>query len=140
MAMNRLLGIDYGERRIGLAISDPTGIIALPLKTLVIRGIRHALAEIKLVAAEKNITGIVLGLPLALDGTAGLAAENVKKFASALESHLNLPVTFWGERLSTAMVERTLISADVRREQRRDVRDKLAAQVILQSYLDSIQP
>ncbi|MEI6969892.1 MAG: Holliday junction resolvase RuvX [bacterium] len=134
--MPRLLGIDYGTRRIGLALSDETGIIAMPLGTVVVGNPEKAVLAIKATCVEKQVAWIVLGLPLNMDGTSGFAVKGVTEFADTLRAATGLRVEMWDERLSTAMVERMLVQADTRREKRKNVRDQLAAQVILQGYLD----
>jgi len=131
-----LLGIDYGSKRVGLAVSDEMGIIATPLRVVIVNGVESAVSEVKKVCAEKEIGTIVVGLPLNMNGTSGPAVEGVVAFAALLREKTGLPVETWDERLSTAMVERAMIDGDARREKRRDIRDQLAAQVILQSYLD----
>ena len=134
--MPRILGIDYGTRRIGLALSDEQGIIAMPLGTVEGGNIGKAVLQIRETCIEKDVSRIVLGFPLNMDGTAGFAANDVTGFAGTLRSTTGLPVETWDERLTTAMIERMLIQADARRAKRKNVRDQLAAQVILQSYLD----
>lgn len=135
--MARLLGVDLGEKRVGLAVSDPAGILATPLRVLEVTSPRDAAAQVQAACGEAGAEGIVLGLPRNMDGTEGPKAREARAFATALESQSGLKVTLWDERLSTSLVERSLLEADVSRRRRRDVRDKLAAQVILQSYLDA---
>ncbi len=132
----RVLGIDYGERRVGIAVSDPSGTIALPLTMLD----RHTCGDLtEAVVGQVTATGavaIVVGLPLNMNGTHGPMAEAAQAFADGLRCRLGIPVLTYDERLSSCEVERVLLAADMSRKRRRDVRDKLAAQVILQAYLD----
>ena len=132
----RTLGIDYGQKRVGAAISDPLGSIALGVCTLHITGMRDAVAKVCEICDEKSVSSIVVGLPLNMNGSAGPMAEKVQKFVEKLGEASGLPISMSDERLSSAMVERTLIAADMSRQKRKGVIDKLAAQVILQSYLD----
>ncbi|MEM9068900.1 MAG: Holliday junction resolvase RuvX [Myxococcota bacterium] len=132
----RVLGVDPGSRRIGLAISDEGGgRIALPLAT-VVRGPddREAAAKVRQALGEVVITNAVVGLPLRLDGSEGQAARRVRRFAEALEHALKVPVSFLDERLTTVMAERSLRESGAR--DRRAVVDQAAAVIILQNYLD----
>ena len=135
--MTRCLGIDFGSRRMGLAISDETGVIALPLPTQELRGMRHALEIIKTVCAKRAVQKIILGWPLNMQGQSGPAAEAVQHFAEQLRNAIGLPVELWDERLSSSMAERMLLNGNIRRNRRRELRDQAAAQIILQSYLDA---
>jgi putative Holliday junction resolvase len=138
--MGRILGVDYGRRRVGLALSDPTGMLASSLKTLNVEGPKQAVAGITAAAREAQAVEIVIGLPLNMDGSHGPMAQEAAEFARRLEAASGLPVKLWDERLTTGMAERVLLDADLSRERRKAVRDKLAAQLILQGYLDSRQP
>jgi len=135
--MARVLGVDYGEKRIGLAVSDPEGLIATPLGVQDVTGRKDAVDAVGRAAGETGAERIVVGLPLNMDGSAGPMAEKVQVFAERLRTRTGLPVDTWDERLSTRLVERTLIEADVSRRKRKGLRDKLAAGVILQGYLDA---
>jgi len=135
--MGSILGIDYGAKRIGLAISDETSQIAFPLCVLQNSGPRRVAEEINKIITERNVESLVLGLPLNLDGTKGIAADNLERFASFLKQHVKVPVEFWDERLSTRIAERAMIEGGLRREHRRQCIDRAAAQIILQSYLDA---
>jgi putative Holliday junction resolvase len=135
--MARLLGVDLGEKRVGLAVSDPTGVLATPLRVLHVRSPADALRQVAAACAEVGAEGIVLGLPRNMDGTEGPKAREARAFAAGLGEATAHPVFLYDERLTTSLVERTLLDADVSRRRRREVRDKLAAQVILQSYLDA---
>lgn len=135
--MAQYLGIDYGEKRIGLAIGDEGVGIAFPLCVLDNSGRRRVVEEISRIVKEREVTMIVVGLPIRLDGTRGIAAEKVERFADILKQHINLPVEFWDERLSTKIAERAMIEGGLRRERRRQCVDRATAQIILQSYLDA---
>jgi putative Holliday junction resolvase len=132
----RILGLDMGAKRIGLAVSDPLGITAQGLEVWVRRGREADLAHILKVAREYHVQQIVVGLPRHMDGRLGAAAPEIQEFADALGQALRGEVIFWDERLTTAAAERLLIQADVSRKRRRQVVDQLAAVLILQSYLD----
>ena len=134
--MPRILGVDYGEKRIGLAVSDPDGVMALPLRVVEVRGEDDAVRAICQVAAVKEAERMVVGLPLNMNGTHGPMAEKAAAFAARLATAAGLPVDTFDERLSTSSAERSLLEADLSRRKRRGLRDKLAAQIILQSYLD----
>jgi putative holliday junction resolvase len=131
-----LLGIDYGVRRVGLAVSDPADIVAMPLAVIDRQVDRDLVAAVAERVAATGATAIVVGLPLNMNGTRGPMAEAAENFAATLRAALAIPVATYDERLSSCEVERVLLDADLSRRRRRDVRDKLAAQVILQAYLD----
>jgi len=133
----RILGLDMGVKRIGLAVSDPLGITAQGLEVWVLRGREADLAHLREVARNYGVKRIVVGLPRHMDGRLGDAAAGIMDFARALGEALGVEVIFWDERLTTAAAERVLIQADVSRRRRRQVVDQLAAVLILQSYLDS---
>jgi len=135
--MPRTLGVDYGERRVGLAVSDELGMMALPLDILPVQSSRQVIGDILRLCHEKQVAAIVVGLPLNMDGSRGPAAEAVERFVRELRRLGELPVEVWDERMSSRQVERMLIDADVSRAKRKGIVDKLAAQVILQSYLDA---
>jgi putative Holliday junction resolvase len=134
--VRRILGLDMGAKRIGLAVSDPLGITAQGLEVWVRRGREADLDHILKVAREYHVQQIVVGLPRHLDGRPGAATPEIREFAGALGQALGAEVIFWDERLTTAAAERLLIQADVSRKRRRQVVDQLAAVLILQSYLD----
>jgi putative holliday junction resolvase len=135
--MARILGIDYGRRRIGLAISDETEMLATPLLTVEVNGLKEAVARVAEHARARGAVRIVVGLPLNMDGTAGPMAEEVREYCRRLGEATGLPVEFWDERLSSGQAERVLLEADLSRARRKQVRDKLAAQLILQGFLDA---
>lgn len=136
--MSRVLGIDYGERRLGFAVSDSDGIIAMPLRVVELRTDTQAFEEIRRICKETGAEKIVVGLPLNMNGTKGPIAAKVESFVEQLTKLLDIPVEKWDERLSTSAAERVLLEADISRRKRKAVRDKLAAQIILQGYLDAI--
>ncbi|MDI6816365.1 MAG: Holliday junction resolvase RuvX [Actinomycetota bacterium] len=133
----RVLGIDFGERRIGLAMSDPAGRMALPLET-VVRGADDAhLAYIRKLCEEYGVGEVVIGLPLSLRGEVGPQAEATLVFAEKLKEFVGVPVRTWDERMTTLSASRALAEANVSRKKRKEVVDKVAATLILQAYLDS---
>ena len=134
--MTRILGIDWGKVRLGLAVSDESALIAQGLASLPRSGEKKDMVAIARYASEWQVREIVLGFPRNMDGTLGESARIVQLFAQRLESALRLPVHLWDERLSTQAAERTLVDAGVRRRARRDVIDRLAAAIILQGFLD----
>lgn len=135
--MARILGIDYGECRVGLAIGDELGMMALPLTVLQVRGTKQIVLDVLDICREKQVTTIVVGLPLNMDGSRGSAAAAVDKFIQRLREQSALPVEVWDERLSSRQAERLLIDSDVSRRKRKGLVDQLAAHVVLQSYLDA---
>ncbi len=133
----RILGVDYGDKRIGLALSDALGIVACPIGTYEAKGMRRDIDYIAELAKEKQAEAIVLGLPVNMDGTHGERAEKTKAFGRNLEKVSGLNVIYKDERLTTVSAEKSLIESNVRREKRKNVIDTVAAQIILQSYLDA---
>jgi putative Holliday junction resolvase len=131
----RILAVDWGERRIGLAVSDPQGILATGLKTLVVRGAADAIARVAAIAAEREVERIVVGLPLLLSGERGEAAEHAQRFADALKARTGLPVDTYDERLTSALSERRLREAGARRGHSRTRVDEGAAVALLESFL-----
>ena len=132
-----LLGLDLGEKRIGVAFVPAGTTIAFPVKTIEVKGREQVLAQIQKLVLEHKAEKVVVGLPMTLKGEMGIAAHNRTREVEWYQSKLAVPVVMWDERLSSKEVERMLISADVRRDRRREVIDQLAAQRILQNYLDS---
>ena len=137
MRPDRILGIDYGERRVGFAVSDPGVGFATPLCMIEVQSDSEASKAVQRIVGEQEACEIVVGLPLNMDGTRGPMALRVEGFVQRLHQMLEIPVRTWDERLSSSLIERTLIEADLSRKKRKKVRDMLAAQVILQGYLDS---
>jgi len=131
------MSLDFGDKRIGVALSDPMGLTAQGLDVLQ-RGqsLNEDLTRIKDLAEKNEVETVVIGLPRNMDGSMGPQAEKVKKFAQKLAGLLDVQVKFWDERLTTMAAEKLLIQADVSRVRRRKVIDKMAASLILQGYLD----
>ncbi len=134
----RIMGLDVGVKRIGIAISDPLGWTAQGHSVLHRTKINKDLEVLQQICREYAIEEIVLGYPLNMNGTVGPKAEEIKQFGKVLGDYLQLPISYWDERLSTVSAQRHLIAADVSRQKRKDVIDKLAAVNILQAYLDRI--
>ena len=132
------MGLDMGEKTIGIAISDAGRTIATPYKTLRRTKFSRDAEELLALAEERQIGGIVIGLPLNMDGTEGPRCQSVRQFAADLGQQTELPIAFWDERLSTVAVTRTLLEADTSRARRRQVVDKMAAGFILQGALDRL--
>lgn len=138
---SRLLGLDPGSKTIGVALSDVTLTIASPYGALKRGKLKANAAEIAAIAAKEGAAGVVVGLPLSMDGTAGPAAQAARDWATALAAALGLPVALWDERLSSAAVNRMLIGeADLTRARRAAVVDKAAAAYMLQAALDATRP
>ena len=135
----RLLGLDIGSKTIGLALSDVTLMVASPAETIKRGKFAKDAERLSVLIAGENVGGLVLGLPVQMDGTEGRRCQSVRQFADNLLEHIDLPIAFWDERLSTAAVERVLIDeADMTRKRRAEVIDKMAAAYILQGALDSM--
>ncbi len=135
----RVLGLDFGERRIGVAITDPLGITAQGLEVIPGTDLTLALERIKEICGQYEVEEIVVGLPLRLDGSRGPAAEGAERFRDLLGRATELPVKMVDERLSSKAAEKVLLAADVRRKKRKGIRDKLAAVLILDTYLGRIK-
>ena len=135
----KLLGIDLGTKTIGLAVSDPSLKIASPIKTLNRSKLKKNLPEIAFIASEHGIGGIIVGMPINMDGTVSARAQATKDWAFSLVELLFVPIAFWDERLSTAAVEKAMIKADLSRKRRAKRIDSAAATYILQGALDFIQ-
>jgi putative Holliday junction resolvase len=133
----RILALDVGQRRIGLAISDPLGITAQGLPTLERRNLRADMAALGAVARDHGVTLVVLGYPLHMSGRESAQAEKVKEFAAAIERYLGLPAKLWDERLTTVEASRVLRESGIGQQKRARAVDRLSAVLILQSYLDS---
>jgi len=130
------MGLDVGEKTIGVAISDPLGYSAQGITVIARQSLPKDLDQLKKLVMDYHVTAIVVGLPLSLNSTLGPQAEKVKYFVKKLEKAIPLPLEYIDERFSTTMAERTLLAADVSRQKRKGVIDKMAAQIILQSFLD----
>jgi len=132
----RLLGLDYGSHRIGVAVSDPLGLIAQPLQAIRRRGDNRDIESIGALVREFSVEAVVLGLPLMLDGTEGVQAKRARDFGAKLGGAIGVAIEPWDERMTTVQAERHLIASGVRREKRKEIRDSLSAVLLLQSLLD----
>lgn len=132
----RWLGLDIGERTIGLSLSDPFGWTAQGLGVIRRRSAAHDLAVLREIVTKHGVTGFVAGLPLHMDGSEGERAAAVRAFGDSLAAEFGLPVHYWDERLSTRAAERALLEADLSRRKRRQRIDQQAAVLILQGFLD----
>ncbi len=135
----KVIGLDIGTRRIGVAVSDDLGLTAHGRKTIQRTGFKSDLMSIEELVRAEGADRIVVGLPKNMDGSLGPVAFEALRFAKALKNRLMLPVESWDERLSTLMAEKTLLMADVSRRKRKKVIDKLSAVIILQGYLDRLR-
>jgi putative Holliday junction resolvase len=135
--MSRKLGVDYGSVRIGLAISDIDHKIASPLATYARRAAGQDAAFFQQLCVAEEVSDVVLGLPVHLDGREGKKAKEVRAFGAWLAATTQLPVTYWDERFTTVEAEGYLRAAGLTSRRRKDRRDKVAAQILLQSYLDA---
>jgi len=131
----RVLALDLGARRIGVAVSDPTGTIAQGLEVVDRRSGGNVIAQIRRRVEELRVERIVVGLPLRMDGTEGAEAEKVRRFVTRLQAEVGVPIDVQDERRSSAEAEQLLIAGDVSRARRRRTRDAVAAALILQTYL-----
>lgn len=134
----RILALDHGTKRIGLAVSDDLGMIALPLEYVPAEPFEQFLTRLREIIAEKNVEMLLVGMPRNMDGTYGPAAEKVREFVMGLKEKVALPIKTWDERLTSAQANRFLIQANVRRDKRKEKVDQTAAAILLQSYLDSV--
>lgn len=137
-AVGALIGLDLGTKTIGVAASDGLRMSATPLETIKRKKFAQDADRLRALCAERDVVGLVLGLPINMSGDEGPRAQSTRAFARNITAALSLPVLLWDERLSTAAVERTLIEADASRARRQDVVDKLAAAYILQGALDRL--
>ena len=133
---SRILGLDIGEKRIGVSLSDPLGIMAGALTVIERTTDDTAIKQIIVLSRENEVGSIVVGLPRSLDGSLGKQAQAVQSFVDLLKERTELPVVTWDERLSTVAAERTLLETGMKRDKRKRHRDSLAAAFILQGYLD----
>jgi putative holliday junction resolvase len=133
----RILALDHGTRRIGVAVSDELKMIAQPLEYILAEPYEGFLARLKALLQEKEVELILIGMPRNMDGSYGPAAQKVQDFIAALKPAITVPIKTWDERLTSAQANRFLIQGNVRREKRKEKVDKMAAAILLQSYLDS---
>ncbi len=136
----RILALDHGTKRIGVAVSDELKMIAQPLTYLPAEPFAEFLTQLKKLLLEKEVELVLVGLPRNMDGSYGPAALKVQDFVAALKSAITVPVQTWDERLTSVMANRFLIQGQVRREKRKQKVDQTAAALLLQSYLDSLKP
>ena len=134
----RILGIDHGTKRMGLAVSDELGMLAHPLEFVPAEPFAAFLTRLKEVIREKEIELIIVGLPRNMDGSYGPAALKVRDFVAALSVAVAPPIKTWDERLTSAQANKILIQGKVRRDKRKEKVDKMAAAILLQSYLEGI--
>jgi len=134
----RILGLDMGERTIGVAISDPLGYTAQGITTIKRKYLKYDLEELRTICSEYSVDTIVLGLPKNMNGTLGESSEKAIAFSKVLETEFNVPVKLWDERLTTVAAHKAMLEADLSRAKRKKLVDKIAAIYILQGYLDSI--
>ncbi len=133
----RIMALDVGEKTIGVAVSDPTGLIAQGIQIINRKSIQKDFSIIKDLVEQYEVHEIIIGLPLNMNGTEGTQTEKTRKFGQKLLSNLEIPVVYWDERLTTMAAERMLVEeADLSRAKRKKVIDKMAAVYILQNYLD----
>jgi putative holliday junction resolvase len=132
----RIMAIDTGAKRIGIALSDPLGIFANPRGYIDAGDEQSVIREIGRIIEENSVGALIVGLPRNMDGTLGFQAEEAMRFAQVLREHISIPVEMVDERLSSKEAKGLLIEAGVRRKKRRQVQDKIAATIILQKYLD----
>ena len=140
MQGKRILALDYGTKRIGVALSDELGWTAQPLETLNRRTLNRDIAHIASLVGTHEVGQVLLGFPLQLDGREGPAIQAMREFQARLEQGVPVPVILWDERLTTKAAEDLLIAADVSRKKRKGVVDRIAASILLQSYLASLEP
>jgi putative Holliday junction resolvase len=135
----RILGLDYGTRRIGVAVSDELKMIAQPLEYIPATPFEKVLSRLKELLKEKEVEMVLIGLPRNMDGSYGPAASKVQEFVQALAAAIEVPIKTWDERLTSAQANRFLIQGNVRRQDRKQKVDKTAAAILLQSYLDHLR-
>lgn len=134
----RILGLDVGDRTIGVAVSDPLGYTAQGITTIRRKSLEYDMEELKKICDQYGVDTILSGLPKNMNGTIGPQSEKVMEFCEKLSKSLNLPVKYWDERLTTVAANRAMLEADMSRSKRKKIVDKLAATYILQGYLDSL--
>lgn len=136
MSPSRILALDPGTKRIGVALSDELGWTAQPLETFERKSLEADLAHIQELVRRYEVREIIVGMPLQLNGRAGPAAQNAQRFVDALREAVGIPVVPWDERLTTKAAEQVLIDADVSRKKRKVAVDRVAAALLLKSYLE----
>ena len=134
----RILALDHGTKRIGIAVSDELKVIAQPLEFVRASPLDSFLTRLRQLIVEKEVELILVGLPRNMDGSFGPAAQKVEEFVNWLKQSVTVPIKTWDERLTSVQANRLLIQADVRRQARKEKVDKMAAAILLQSYLDGL--
>jgi putative Holliday junction resolvase len=136
--VNQILGLDLGEARTGVALSDELRMLAHPLETIESDSAKVVARRVQKIVAERQVDCVVVGLPRQMNGALGLAAKSAQRFVEILRSLVSCEVVTWDERLSTVAAERALRDAGKKTRDTRGIRDQVAAQIILQSYLDRL--
>jgi putative holliday junction resolvase len=141
LGRGRLLGLDPGSKTIGMAMSDSGWRIASPLETIKRTQFKHDIVKLLYTLTSHSITGLVVGYPVNMDGSEGPRCQSIRQFVRSMEAHLSppLPILLWDERMSSQAVERTMLEADLSRQRRGELVDKLAASYILQGVLDALE-
>lgn len=134
----RILALDHGTRRVGVAVSDELKMIATPLEYIAPEPFTDFITRLNQILIEKEVGLILIGLPRNMDGSYGPAAQKVQEFVARLQAEVTVPIKLLDERLTTVQAQRSLLHANVRRDQRKEKVDKTAAAILLQSYLDSL--
>ena len=135
--MGRILGIDYGTVRTGIALSDPLHMLATPHSVLDATRPKEVLASVVSLCKENDVECVVLGWPLNMDGSPGRLTESIQKFSDTLAEVIDIPIVTWDERLTTVTAEQGMIAAGTKRKRKKELVDQLAAQIMLQHYLDT---
>lgn len=135
----RILGLDVGQKTIGVAISDPLGFTAQGITTIRRGKKEEDILKLKEICNEYSVESIVVGLPKNMNGSIGFAGEKIMEFAELIKEGINLKVEFWDERLTTVAAHRAMLEADLSRGKRKKIVDKIAATYILQGYLDKLR-
>lgn len=135
----RVLGLDVGEKTIGLALSDTLWTIATPMETIRRSKFSKDILRLESIIQDEKVGVLIIGLPINMNGTEGPRCQSTRQFAENVNQYIDIPIVFWDERLSTSAVTRTLIEADVSRKKRAQVVDKMAASFILQGALDAMK-
>ncbi len=136
MEEGRILAIDYGEVRIGLAVSDPLRIFAFPLMVIDLRKIPDFIKSIESIIKEKEVKKIIIGYPLKLDGTEGIQAEKVRRFVEEIKQKIEIEIEMVDERLTTTIAQRSLTNIGIGRKKQKNIIDEVAASKLLETYLE----
>ncbi|MCM0648768.1 Holliday junction resolvase RuvX [Clostridium swellfunianum] len=134
----RVLGLDVGEKTIGVAVSDPLGFTAQGIKTINRKGKKNDIEELRQICNEYTVDTIVIGLPKNMNGTIGPTGEKIINFSEFVKENIDIPIKLWDERLTTVAAHKAMLEADLSRAKRKKIVDKVAATYILQGYLDSL--